>query len=113
MRVFPSRKAGRHIKESLSDNDYYNDIEKRIEYVKSITQGMESMFGVVMLKALETMEMNATENLIAKRNESDSRAEIKLARFVKATLLGYVSEQESLENAIKQYQEMENGESYD
>jgi len=110
MRIFASRSAKKHIKSALNDNDYFNDLEQRDSYIRSITEGMESPFGAVLLNALDVIESTATENLIARSNEADSRAEIKLARFVRATLMSYVSEQEALSNAINQYNEMEKGE---
>jgi len=110
MRIFPERNAGRHIKSALADNEYMADMEKRGDYIKSITIGMQSPFGAVLLNALDTIENAATENLINRKHEDQSRAEVKLTRFIRATLMSYVNEQEVLDNAIRQYNEMENGE---
>jgi len=109
MKIFPSRRT-QHIKAALTDNEYFNDLEKREAYIKGITEAIESPFGAVLLNALGNMEAAAIENLVNKKNESDSRAEIKLARLTRATLMSYVSEEETLAEAINQYNEMENGE---
>lgn len=41
-----------------------------------------------------------------------AKAEIKIARYMKSTLMGYVVEQGSFETAIQQYSDMEQGEQY-
>jgi len=113
MNIPISRRLKRHIKAVTDDSDYAADLEARQAYLRNITECIESPFGVILIKALEDIESSA----LAVLYESDAsmitnraKAEIKVAKYLKATIMGYVMEQANLDNAIKQYIEMEQGE---
>ena len=112
----PSRRLQKHIKAVTSENEYFADMEKRDAYLRGITECLESPFGVVLIKALEDIESNAYKKLYTARFKgsiAQAKAEIKTASYVKNVLMGYVYEKEAFENAMRQYQEMEQGENYD
>jgi len=107
------RRLKKHLKVVTSDNEYLNDLQKRDAYLTSIKDCMESPFGVILINALEAIEGSALESLYQTNSDKEtmqSKAEIKTARLLKATLMGYVYEQEVFKNALKQYAEMEQGE---
>lgn len=113
MRLLPSRTLKKHLKAVTNDNDYLKDMEKRREYLKSIVSAMESPFGVILVNALESIEGDALENLYVAGNAMVARqakAEIKISRYLKAVLMGYVHEKEAFDAAMKTYADMEQGE---
>jgi hypothetical protein len=115
MKILPSRNLKKQMKMVTDDNEYVNDLKKRGQYLRGIQESMESPFGVILINALESVESNALENLYLAGNDMVARqakAEIKIARYMKSTLMGYVVEQGSFETAIQQYSEMEQGEQY-
>jgi len=107
-----SRRLKKHLAVVTDDNEYTKDMQKRVAYLDTITECMESPFGVILIQALENIEGSGLEALYSAMTKDGARtakAEIKIARYLKAVLMGYVYEKQAFENAISQYIEMEQG----
>jgi hypothetical protein len=113
MWIAPSRrlaKAADMIQEQVGE---VQGIEERQAYVSEMTACINGNFGMSLFKALESLEVNGYDTLYKssmKTRQMQAKAEIKTAKYLKAMLMGYIIEESSLAELMKQHNNMENGE---
>jgi len=108
---YPSRSLQKKFKSATGESSFFLGLEENKELLESIVVGMNSPFGAALISSLETIETAGFASLLDNTNSvaklAQSRAEIKVARYMKGILLAYVQELDTLTNSIKQLHQEE------
>lgn len=110
-----SRKLRKEFKGAMGEASFFLGLQRREGLLQALNEAINGPFGAALILALENIEGAAFGRLLDTSQNGASlaqaRAEIKVAQYMKASLLAHVQELESLKEMIS---EMNNEEdSYD
>jgi hypothetical protein len=106
--MLPSRALRKVGKEMVGDADYLTGVQKNLKIANNVRDGMDSHFGAAVIAALENLERAAyatmanTNPYFRKGKIAQAQAELKTAKYLKAILISYVSNIDTLEEQIQE-----------
>jgi len=108
----PSKILRKSLKAALGERAYFMQLEGSKERLESVTHCMGTPFGAALIEALEAIEVNAYAQLAEASifnfpKVIQAKAELKLARYVKAKLMTYVADLDSINEQLRSLYEVE------
>lgn len=104
--ISPKRSLRRYLATAMGERSYILRVEKRKERLESLVECMESPFGAALIEALEDIESAAYGTLATTPVWNwpklvQAKAEIKIAKYIKAKLMVYVSDLDSINKQLE------------
>lgn len=114
MRIAPSSRLKKQLRVVTDENEYIANLETRQQYLRQMTDCMDSDFGMTILAAFEQIESQAYGTLYKtniKSRVAQAKAEIKTVQYMKGIFMSLRSDKATTDAMLEKTSEEQNDES--